>query len=174
MAILHKNYPPGIFLSDLVVCRGHLPNINNPRFSKPAMPTADPGKRWTNAIIRVADAPNLHALLEETLGKPATCFENGSVKNPSTGECWTSSLWTIESPITASAELSEHIGWAGELIARHGDYFRKLIQAGADVSVHLSYDSDSCFVLFTLHPEHLLPFANLGIPLEIYAAISET
>lgn len=124
-----------------------------------------------NAILRFANSPAYHLELTHRLGSPSTCFAFGDRKGDATQDTWESSLWALESPLGEFADVRVHLAWAAEFLDRYRDYIEELVRAGVEISLHLACHAEGDFTLFTLEPQLLLPFAHLGIPIEIYTAM---
>lgn len=119
-----------------------------------------------SALIRVEGAPGVHEELTRRLGIPDTCFDEAVEKR--------GALWVLESPVSARADINEHLAWAASVVESQKDYLRDLVASGVRVTLHLACDTNIGYALLGFDAVLFRPFVETGIAIEFYAGLQSS
>jgi len=122
--------------------------------------SSTPVSLFCSALIRVEGAPAVHEELTRRLGTPDTCFDEPVGKR--------GPLWVLESPVSASADINEHLAWAASVVESQSDFLRELVASGVSVILHLACDTDVGYALLGFDTVMFRPFVDTGIAIEFY------
>jgi hypothetical protein len=75
-------------------------------------------------------------------------------------------MWLLDSPLESERELDIHLRWLEEQLRPNYSYLKSL-QTKAQIDVFCSYTSEGDQAGFSLSPESLSLFTELGIKLEL-------
>lgn len=82
------------------------------------------------------------------------------------GDTYEQDMWTLNSPLGKKEELEVHLAWLDQQLRSHYDYLRSL-KSQAKLDVFCSYTSEGDQAGFSLSPEALAIFSEVGIKLEL-------
>ena len=82
------------------------------------------------------------------------------------GQPFQHDMWSLETPLPESDSLETHLRWLGEELSPHHAYLRSL-KTVAEVYVYCGLNSDSDQCGFSLSPEALALFTDVGISMEV-------
>lgn len=82
------------------------------------------------------------------------------------GEKYQQDMWILNSPLEARKGLDAHLRWLVKQLKPHYEYLRSL-KANAKIDIFCSYTSEGEQGGFSLSPQALSIFAELGIKLEL-------
>jgi hypothetical protein len=75
-------------------------------------------------------------------------------------------MWSLDSPLGRLEPMDNHLRWLAEHLKPHHDFIRSLKEQ-AEVYVYCGYTFHDFESGFSLSPEALLIFTELGIPMEV-------
>lgn len=74
--------------------------------------------------------------------------------------------WSLKSPLDAEEPMDAHLRWLAQQLEPHYEYI-KTLGAVADVYIYCGFTSDSFQPSFSLSPEALAIFADLGVQMRL-------
>ncbi|HBB89634.1 MAG TPA: hypothetical protein DC047_18665 [Blastocatellia bacterium] len=87
-------------------------------------------------------------------------------ENNMIGEPFSHDMWMLDSELSDTEPLDAHLKWFIEKLRPHYDFIKSL-KSNAELSVYCGFNCDGDQCGFSLTPEALAIFTELGIPMEV-------
>ena len=127
-----------------------------------------------SADIRIDGLPELYDTVLATMRLvPTATHRKGDLMYPrSKGtRLWPNDHWSMGSPLPEEVSLSEHLNWLWNQIEPHKEVFSLLITKGLLIDIFCGYRTNMDMGSFTITPDSLKVFVELGIRMEVSAVI---
>lgn len=104
--------------------------------------------------------------ISQTLGlKPSHTHKLGDLISKA-GKRYEHDMWSLDSPLGRLEPMDKHLKWLAEHLKPHRDFIQSL-RGQAEVYVYCGYTFYDFQSAFSLSPEALSIFTDLGIPMEV-------